>query len=140
MMFKVFLRTIGLPFLISFFILWPPSDRLSIRLFILIAILFFIMVRAFISKRLYLFDVSFADEKVSIQYITTRLSTKNLQFKNQDICGLKVSATGYPYDYPGTLRIYANDRWFTFIIIDKKLFLRLEQYLNSSLVKNADSM
>lgn len=128
-MFKVFLKTTGLSFLLAFVILWPPTDKLTVRLFILIAIFIWLLVRTFLNKKNYLSAITFVDDAISIRYTTAQLITKTLHLNINDIDGIKLSASNYPYSHAGSLRIYTNAQWHTYLIMDKRLFKSVEQEL-----------
>jgi hypothetical protein len=128
---KVFFRTIGFPFLLAAFILWPPVDRLSVRLFLFIGISVWLLLRFVSNKRTYLSGLAFVNDTVKLQFITAQLTTKNLMLNVRDISGMKLSKVNFSYNYTGSLRIHAKEQWHTFLIIDRKMFDMAEQEANT---------
>lgn len=126
---KVFFRTIGYPFSLAAVILWPPSDRLSVRLFLLIGTFVWLFIALFLNKRKYLVNLIVKNDKVHIRFITPILLTKDLQLNIEDISGLRVCRANFPYTYAGSIRVFNKGFWYTFIIIDNKLFETTERQI-----------
>jgi hypothetical protein len=126
MKFRVFFRTTGFPLLLSAYILWPPVDRISIRLILFIGILAFLLIRFTKLKRLYLSGLSVNDDGAEFQFFTSQFTNKHIHFNREEINGMQISKAKFTDDYSGVLRVHVKQQWYTFLIMDKKTFCNVE--------------
>src|SRR5688572_1334853 len=98
MKFRIFLLTVGSPLTLALVFLWPPMDRLSIRLALLIAITAGLLVSLFFNRKKYLRRLELHAGKVSLEYISAPLVTRNLHIDLQDLEDLRLLPDGFRYE------------------------------------------
>ena len=120
MKFNVFFRTVGSSLIVAA-ILWPPLDKLSFRLLIVIGILIWTIRRCFFYKKKYLSYLIVTDAIIHVQFITPLLKTKTLEVNVPDVNELLLSMDGFWYSALGVLKLKAKESSATFLIISNKV-------------------
>jgi hypothetical protein len=129
MKFRIFFITVGAPLLLATGILWPPMDRLSVRLALIIAITTGLLISLFFNRKKYLRSLVAGSGSIRMECISAPLVTRYRNISFDDLQDVRLSPDGFRYESAGILHLKTAGKWESYIILDKKLFQQVQQSL-----------
>lgn len=130
MKFRIFFLTIGSPIACTLLLLWPPMDRLSIRLFLVIAISSALLISLFFNKKKYVGRLVADASGIDLEYIRAALVSRKQYIPLTHLQDVQLSADGFRYGAAGVLHLKTGGKWESYIIVNKKTFRAVQQSLS----------
>lgn len=122
MKFRIFFHTVGSPLMLATAFLWPPVDRLSVRLFLMIAITAALLISLFFNRKKYLRHLKMDAGKICLEFVSAPLVDKSLSIDFSELEDLRLSPDGFRYEAAGVLHMKRGGKWQSFIILNKKTY------------------
>lgn len=119
---EVFFRTFGWPLLFANTILWPPYDKITFRLLLLICIVMWIILRViFFNKKKYLANINITDKIIEIESINLLLKCNTLQLNSLDFREVKLSWNEFHSEGLLIVKLNTDDQTYRFVLLGNKI-------------------